>query len=271
MKKIRLIKPIYTNGAKQMALDEAILISCSKGKSPPTLRFYQFDPPAITIGFHQNIKNFNLEKIQKKGFDIVRRMTGGTAVLHKDDFVYSLVFPEKGLPKKIVDVYNYLSDGLIEGLSHLGVSATKKDIFSNKREDTCYINSNPYDIVFDFKGESKKISGNALTRSDGYIMEQGTIIIKNNIEELLDCQNLSDKNRIKLYKMAIKKVTCIESILGRIPPFSEIENSIKKGFTDFFSKEGYILEEGELTNYEKTLAEKLYNEKYFTHQWRDSK
>ncbi len=265
MKKIRLINQIHTDGAKQMALDEAILTSCYEGKSPPTLRFYRFVPPAITLGVHQSIRNFNLEKVKEKGFDLVRRITGGTSVLHKGDFVYSLVLPEDDLPDKILDVYNQLSEGLVRGFHYLGVKVSKKNFSSKKREDSCYLNNNLYDIVFD----GRKLSGNALTRVNGWLMEQGTLIIEDNIRDLLDCQNLLEKEKERLYEKARKKAGCINEALGRVPSFSEIEDSIRKGFADLFLQEGYSLEEGELTDHEKNLAEKLYNEKYSTIEWRD--
>lgn len=265
MKKIRLLSAVHADCARQMALDEAVLISCSQGKSLPTLRFYGFNPPAITLGVHQEIKNFDMEKIQKKGFGLTRRITGGTAVLHQGDFVYSLIFPEADLPHDIVGAYKYLSDGLVRGLDHIGIRVSKRESESKKREDSCYLNNNPYDVVF----EGRKISGNALTRLNGYLMEQGTLIIEDNIKDLLDCQNLSDDQKERLCVKARERVGCISETLGRIPSFSELEDSMRKGFASLFSQSDYILEAGELTAYENDLAEQLYKEKYSTIEWRN--
>ncbi|MEM2956423.1 MAG: lipoate--protein ligase family protein [Candidatus Pacearchaeota archaeon] len=254
---IRLIPIIEECGAMQMAIDEAILKSCSEGKSLPALRFYRFIPPAITIGYHQNINDFDLNKIKEKGFHLVRRITGGTAVLHKNDFVYSLILPEKGIPHKVLDAYNYLSEGLVKGLNNLGIKAYKRKILSKKREGNCYLNDNPYDIIV----KHKKISGNAQTRLNGFLLQHGTIILDDNIQEIIECQNISEKQKKELFEKSKRKVGCIKDYLGTIPSFSELEEAMKKGFQSLFSEKGWILKQGQLTSYEKKLAEKIVMEK----------
>lgn len=265
MKEIRLLNPIYLDGVRQMALDEAILISCSEGKSLPTLRFYGFVPPTITIGFFQPIKNFDLDKIKKEGIGFVRRITGGTAILHKKDFVYSLILPEKGLPHRVVESYNYLSNGLVRGLNYLGVNVSKRKNLSKTREGSCYLNDNPYDICLN----EKKISGNAQTRYNGFLLQHGTIILEDNLQELIECQNISEKQKNTLYDKSRKKVTCINSELGRTPSFSELEEAMKQGFQSLFSEKNLVLKKGKITEYEKKLAEELYKNKYATKEWRD--
>ncbi len=246
-----------------MAIDEAIAISHSKDKSPPTLRFYTFTPPAITIGYHQEVENFDVDEIRKKKFDFVRRLTGGTAVLHKNDLVYSLVLPEFSLPRKITNAYNYLSDALIRGLKELGLPAKKKKLVSEERKDTCYLNSNPYDIVVN----NKKISGNAQSRIRGVVLQHGTIIIKNNLPELFDCLICEDRQRRDFHATARKKVTSVEKELGRCPSIAEVEEAMISGFRTLFSQKGILFRKKSLTDYETTLAEKLYREKYSTDRW----
>jgi lipoyl(octanoyl) transferase len=239
-----------------MVIDEAVALSCSENKSPPTLRFYTFNPPAISIGCNQKIDNFNINKISKKKFDFVRRITGGTAVLHKNDLVYSLVSPESSLPAKVIDAYNYLSDGLVFGLKNIGLTAVKKTAKTIKRQDACYLNANPYDVMVN----DKKISGNAQARLKGVVLQHGTIIIEDNLKELIDCLNLDGRQKAKLLKESQKKVTCLENELGKIN-ISKIEKAMIKGFKELFNKKKIFFEEKKLTDYEEKLIKKIYHQK----------
>jgi len=259
----RIIRMIEANGAMQMAIDEAIAIACSEGKSPPTLRFYSFKPHAITMGNAQRISSFNVDEIRKKGLEFVRRITGGTSVLHKNDLVYSLVLPESFLPNGVTDSYNYLSDGIVKGLVKVGIKASKKYAESKKREDSCYLNDNPYDIVVN----GRKISGNAQARLKGVVLQHGTIIIENNFGELIDCLKLSKGEQERLLKEAGQKVTFAEGEMGRKINLSELENAMISGFAELFSEKKICLKEGQLSLYEKELAERLFREKYSTKEW----
>ncbi|MFW6286067.1 MAG: lipoate--protein ligase family protein [Nanoarchaeota archaeon] len=262
-KKWRLIDRINTNGAMQMAIDEAITIACSKGKSQPTLRFYTFNPPTITIGHAQNISNFNLDKINKKGFDYVRRITGGTAVLHKNDLVYALIIPENFLPNKIIDAYNYLSEGLVYGLNNLGLKAYKRVSKSKIRKDCCYLNDNPYDIVLN----NKKISGNAQSRINQITLQHGTIIVENNLNELFDCLNGNHETIQNMFDQSKKKITSIQEAINKPKSLNQIEQAMEKGFKELFIKKNIEFEKSKLSNYELELANKLYKEKYSNNEW----
>ena len=143
--KWRLIPIIEDNAAMQMAIDEAIVIYKSKNKVPNTLRFYIIDPPAITIGHNQKSTNIN------SSFPIIRRITGGSSVLHKDDLVYSLIVNENELPDKIIDAYKYLSEGLINGFKLLNIPAEFNKEDKKTTSNACYLNKNPYEIVVNQK------------------------------------------------------------------------------------------------------------------------
>lgn len=263
MSEERLLNLMEINAARQMAVDEAITLACSEKKPCLTLRFYVFNPPAITIGYGQEISKFDLTKIREKGFDLVRRITGGTAVLHKNDLVYSLVMPENILPHKVVDAYNFLSGGLVEGLKNLGLKAEKKFAEAKRREASCYLNENPYDVIVN----NRKISGNAQARIKGVVLQHGTIIIEDNLSELFDCLACDNRQRNSFFKAASGKVTSVEEELGRKPSVAEVEKAMISGFGTLFSQKGIFFRESGLTDYEKKLAERLYREKYSTDKW----
>ncbi len=261
--KIRFLKYHPNDAYMQMAIDEAIQIAVSEGKASNTLRFYKFDPIAITYGFSQSTNNFDELKLKKDNVDIVKRLSGGTSVLHKNDFTYSLILKEEELPKLVIDAYKYLSLGLINGLSKLGVDASFREAGSNNRKGVCYINDNPYDIVVG----DKKISGNAQFRKNGVALQHGTIILDNNTQELCNYLKLTDIEKEESIKAIKNKVTSVKEVLGNVPDEEVIIESMKCGFEKLFLEKGFEIVVGELSIYEKDLAKKLYLEKYKTNEW----
>ena len=108
-----------------MALDEALLLSCQELNSPPVLRLYQWNPPGISLGYSQPIgKTVNLEKCRNLHIDVVRRITGGRAVLHESELTYSVCaslsnYPQLG--KTTLQTYRIISQALLESLRILGI------------------------------------------------------------------------------------------------------------------------------------------------------
>lgn len=92
----RFIPYAVFDAADNMAIDEAILDAHLEGKSPPTLRLYGWKPPAVSIGYGQKLSSTVEERIRSHGFDIVRRPTGGRAVLHAHELTYSFVGSASG-------------------------------------------------------------------------------------------------------------------------------------------------------------------------------
>ena len=123
MKVWRLIRSGHLSGAMNMAIDEAIMHSVAQG-AQPTLRFYGWDPPAISIGYFQDAeKEIDFAACKSVGVDVVRRPTGGRAVLHDVEVTYSLAIPEENpiIPKGITESYRKISEGMVLGLRRLGL------------------------------------------------------------------------------------------------------------------------------------------------------
>lgn len=121
LKKWRLIPPMEAEGSLQMSIDEWLLTQHKDHGHPPTLRFYTWNPPAISLGVSQK-KYFpphwhNLT-YQGKPLDIVKRPTGGRAVLHQGDLTYSVITSMTGSRE---DTYKQICQFLIQGWSKLGI------------------------------------------------------------------------------------------------------------------------------------------------------
>ncbi|MDZ7798711.1 MAG: biotin/lipoate A/B protein ligase family protein [Patescibacteria group bacterium] len=247
MKTWRLIKSITDNGARQMAIDEAILTARIKNKVPNTLRFFTWKPTCVTIGFFQNLEEeIDFIKTRSRGIDVVRRYTGGGAVLHEHELTYSLTISEKDVSSDIVESYKEICAGIIEALFSLGIKAEFKPI---------------NDIIVG----NKKISGNAQTRKSGVVLQHGTILLDLDLKKMFSLLKIPDeKIKDKMIKAAKERVTSLKNELGKSVANKEIEKALIYGFEKMFNIKTEV---GELTPQELKHAEKLYKEKYTNNKW----
>ena len=113
-------------GQFQMDLDRRMLHSTEKdGRT--RVRLYRFVPPAVSLGFHQKESEVAIDLCREHGFDVVRRPTGGRAVLHKGDLVYSISISAVGVEEDGPmnrGVYNLVSLALIQGILELGIDGS---------------------------------------------------------------------------------------------------------------------------------------------------
>ncbi|MFM6223876.1 MAG: lipoyl protein ligase domain-containing protein, partial [Dolichospermum sp.] len=117
----RMIPILAASGSVQMAIDRWLLVQHESGKSPPILRFYTWSPPAISLGYHQRQYPEFWQNLIWKGqkLDLVRRPTGGRAVLHQGDLTYSVV--TSGLRGNTLEIYTKICEFLIQGWRSLGI------------------------------------------------------------------------------------------------------------------------------------------------------
>lgn len=247
----RLLDTGLNDAFYNMALDEAISIARSRGLVPNTVRFYRWEPSAVSIGYFQSMnEEVDVEACDQMGIDYVRRITGGGAVYHDRDgeLTYSLIIDEghRLISRDIQKTYETLCSGLVLGLRNLGVPAEFKPI---------------NDIVV----AGKKVSGNAQTRRMGVIQQHGTILRKVNPKVMFRVLKVpSEKIRDKMIKTVEERVTSIERHLGRSVGFEELKSALKRGFEEAYSIKLIL---GEVTRFERNLANKLRSEKYATREW----
>jgi lipoate-protein ligase A len=243
----RLIKTKETDGAMQMAIDEAILTARIQNRVPNTLRFFTWNPPCLTIGYFQSlVKEVNITKAREKGVDIVRRYTGGGAVYHDKELTYSIALAEKDIPSDIIESYQTICNGIIEGLHTVGIEAA-------------------FHPINDILVNGKKISGNAQTRRNNVSLQHGTILLDVDIKAMFSLLKVSDeKIRDKMIQKTEERVTTVQNELEKKIDRNDLRVAIIKGFQNIF---GVTFKESELTAYEQKLAETLYLEKYANPDW----
>jgi lipoate-protein ligase A len=262
-----------------MAVDEAIMIAHKNGLVPPTIRFYQWSPPAVSLGYFQDLKKeINVKVCQDIGIDIVRRPTGGKAVLHDQELTYSFIIKENDplVNNSILETYKKISGGIIRGLSYLGIKAElvplrgKLENHLLGRSDKARIHHLDFKSIcfsipsqYEVQVEGKKMVGSAQVRKGGVVLQHGSLLIKLEKDKLFSVFNFpSDQIREKLKSKF--KATSLEEILKRKIDFSELSNILPRGFEEEF---GVRLVESKLTEPEEKIFQDLLENKYLTYEW----
>lgn len=223
----------HLDAATNMAVDEALLQFHSKGSIPPTIRFYGWEKPSLTVGHFQNVhKTIDFTGIEKHDCDFVRRLTGGSAVLHDDELTYSIIVSEDHpkIPKSINKAYYILSQGLLEGYRELGIEADfavpERELLQN-RSAVCFEKPAIYEMIVD----GKKISGNAQTRKDGVLLQHGSIPMSFNSEMLFDLfQFSSERLKERQRNSFLKKAISINDLTNKKHTFQMLKEAFLKGF-----------------------------------------
>lgn len=249
----RLIDTKYNTPSMNMAIDEALL-----GSKKPVLRFYGWKPAGLSIGYFQSTQVINVEECRKREVDIVRRLTGGNAVLHDKELTYSVIIDEKEMPSSVVESYKAISKGLLQGLRNLGLKAAmNEDVKKEEKSAVCFNDPSWYEIVVN----GKKIVGSAQKRIDGKILQHGAVLIEADVEKYCSLFNNCSEELINKVK---QRMTSINDELGMKKSYGEVKGAMIKGFEKELKIE---FEESGLTSEEKNKAEKLEKTKYSAKEW----
>lgn len=245
----RLLETGASPGAFNMGLDEAILNSVAEGLQPPTLRFYGWNPPAITLGYFQGREEeVDRTACAQLGVDVIRRVTGGGAVFHDAELTYSIVLPESHPLARadILDSYRVLCAGIVEGLGHWGLQGE-------------------FVPLNDILVGGRKISGNAQTRKRGCILQHGTILLDVDVDRMFALLKVpSEKLKGKLIQDAKERVTGLRAQIGRSVDLSEAADVFSKGFASALKVD---LLTSEPSTAEIEEGGRIAKEKYSTEAW----
>lgn len=184
----RLINSGFQTGAMNMALDEALLHSVANGESLPVLRFYRWEPATVTLGYAQSVtKDLDLDICRQAGLGVVRRSTGGRAVLHDQEVTYAVIAPlNAGLfGNSVLDCYRVISKVLQETLRQLGLPAQlvpgkSRDGNQNATKAVCFTTPSQYELLVD----GCKVAGSAQKRHGQAFLQHGSIPVEMDLELL---------------------------------------------------------------------------------------
>jgi len=260
----RLILDREAGGATNMAVDEAILIAMLEGASPPTLRFYAWSPPCLSLGRNQPLADADLAACRAAGVDVVRRPTGGRAILHTDELTYSLTLlqVDPRATGDVVEGYRRLSEGLLAGLRLLEVEAVQA-VGRKSATDAgpvCFEAPSNYEITV----AGRKLIGSAQWRSKGSVLQHGSLPLQGDLARIVDCLALSDAQREVQRPHIRGRAITLEEAKGRIVPFAQVAEVLAEGFAQALN---LTLLPGELSAHERALAAELRRSRYAAPGW----
>jgi lipoate-protein ligase A len=252
----RLI-PIETHNAfMNMAIDEAILISRTEHFVPNTLRLYQWQPSAVSIGKNQNPQDtVYVKALRKLGVDLVRRNSGGGAVYHDQtgEITYSVTAQTRDLSRTadITGAYTNIYAAITDALRLLGIPADL-NLGNHKNCPNLTVNA-------------RKISGSAQTQKRNIIQQHGTLLLSVDLPRMFQLLHVPfTDNCSHAAQIAQRKITSIQNELGHTVTAETAANALAQGFTATLK---IHLKSSTLTHYEQALAKKLYTSKYATASW----
>jgi len=232
----RFINSGYLDGTTNMSIDLALARCMLSNSHYPILRIYGWNPPAISLGYHQKMRDIDLQKCQRDGIDVVYRPTGGRAILHANELTYAVILPKSSryYHKEISKVYEIISLCLISALKQLNVNVnferarnTPMNFSRGELSTICYASTIQHEISYN----GKKLVGSAQRRFDNVVLQHGSILIGNKHLDLVNYLVNGDTQRCNRVKDFLKsKTICLNDINHTTVTFSELANAIKTGF-----------------------------------------
>lgn len=265
----RLIRTSPAPGPWNMAVDEAILEAIGRGDVPPTLRLYAWDPACLSLGYAQPLTDVDIERVVARGWDVVRRATGGRAILHIDELTYSVAGPqdETRLAGGVLESYKRLSEALLAALLKLGLPAEAQPqpqipgSNGRSKEPVCFEVPSNYEITV----HGKKLIGSAQARKRDGVLQHGTLPLYGDLTRITQALTFPNEEKRKLVAARLlARATNVETILHRVVSWEETADAFVAAFADTLDLN---LEPAELTSTELARAEELVKEKYAHPSW----
>lgn len=266
----RLLWSGHSDGYTNMAVDEALMWAAAESPGPPTLRIYGWRPPAVSLGYFQEATGqVDQAELARRGWGLVRRPTGGRAILHDDEVTYAVVIPETALRHgdSIMASYREISRGIELGLQRLGLPAVLGETAAAPEHrqaakdlpTVCFAQASRCDLV----AAGRKVVGSAQVRRQGIILQHGSVPLTLSVSDHLAVLpgGAEGSGRGKRLRAAAQGIA---EALGRPLTFEQLGKALVEGFEKAF---GVCLEPGDLTAEEQAKAEELRRTKYATEQW----
>ncbi|HSF32749.1 MAG TPA: lipoate--protein ligase family protein [Candidatus Tectomicrobia bacterium] len=267
----RLLDTGAADGFTNMATDEAILDVFGAAGGLPTLRFYAWFPPALSLGYGQPIaSNIDLTQCRALGIDVVRRPTGGRAVLHDHEVTYSVVLSadDRRAASGVLACYLTISQALIRGLFYLGIVAEVLPLRraallpSDDASAVCFATPSSYEVAV----AGRKVIGSAQRRAHGVIMQHGSVPLSWDLDKMravFGPSSLASRSDPEAQEYH-PRMTSLREAGGRVYDYAEVVAALTRGIAETWEVE---LTQGELTSEERRLSDHLRATKYRSETW----
>jgi len=240
-----------------MDFDNNLAENCKPGEF--YFRLYKWNPYCISLGANQNYEYVNINKVIENEIDIVKRSTGGKAILHSEELTYSVVSSTKD-QKSAHNFYNVINKALRSGLiiydellNKIELESTQPNfpkIYNEVKGNVCFSSTAKSELKFN----GKKLVGSAQRKLGNNLLQHGSILCGSNHKKLIDYLILTEEEKAELKFQLNMVTTDLRSILKEEIDYSKLENSILKGFEKYF---GITFNEF-FSNYENSELTKAY-------------
>jgi len=247
-------------------VDESILEHIGRGEATPTLRIYAWDPPCLSLGQAQPFADVDMARLEERGWDVVRRPTGGRAILHTDEITYSVIAPadEPRVAGSILESYNRLAAALLQAVKALGLPVEIKEDTGPGQETpnpVCFEVPSAYEITVN----GKKLIGSAQARRKEGVLQHGSLPLTGNLARITEVLTFADEPaRNEAAVRLLSRATTVEAVLGHPVLWNDAAQALVWGFE---AKLGLGFEVGELSASERSRAEELVLTKYAHPDW----
>jgi lipoate-protein ligase A len=262
----RLLITPAARGAWNMALDEAILEHIGRGESMPALRLYAWNPACLSLGHAQPFADVDMQRLKERGWEVVRRATGGRAILHTDEITYSVIAPneEPRVAGSVLESYNRLAEALLLAVQELDLPVEMKEgnaASGPNVNPVCFEVPSTYEITVN----GKKLIGSAQARKKEGVLQHGSLPLTGDLSRI--CQALvfeNESRREEAAKRLLVRAATVESALGEEVSW---ETAAEAFIHAFESQLGLNLQQGEMSESESRRTDELVKEKYDHPAW----
>lgn len=265
----RLLVSPPASGAWNMAVDEALLDATVKGESQPVIRLYQWQPACLSLGYAQKVRDVDMDRLKQNGWDIVRRVTGGRAILHTDEITYSVLAPltEPRVAGTVLESYQRIANALIKAVRALKIpvemvtDADTSAAAASAKGPVCFEVPSAYELIVD----GKKLIGSAQSRRKEGFLQHGAFPLFGDLRRITDALvYASEEERATAGEKVVARATNAEQVLGYRLDWDQVAGEMKSAFEETL---GIELEPSELMDSEQKTVEALISSKYANWDW----
>jgi lipoate-protein ligase A len=242
----RLVDSGLVSPPESAALDDAMLEAHIAGVVPSTLHYYVRARPTVSVGYFQKIsESVDSAEVSKRGVAIVRRKSGGSSIYtDTGQLIYGLVVHESELLSGMSESFRVICSAIARAVSSFGLDAR-------------------YRPMNDVEVNGRKISGNAQLRRKGSVLQHGTVIIRTDLDAM-DAVLRVDKSKNPSQSRPSERVANLTSLLGKAVSIDDVKERMTSEFSKTFEVH---FENGDLSESERAIVDRLVAERYSRKEW----
>jgi lipoate-protein ligase A len=251
-----------------MSVDDTLLEASLAGKTIPVLRLYAWQPACLSLGYAQPVQDANLPELEQTGWDLVRRPTGGKAILHTDELTYAVIGTQDDsrLKGSLLESYQVLAEALLRALQllHIPAESLSRPSLVNTNDQkgpVCFEVPSSYEITV----KGKKLVGSAQARRKHGVLQHGSLPLRGDLGRIIQALTFNNPAEAQQAEARLKqRATTVEEVLGYPLSWELVATAFSQAFSEVLNLN---LVSSELTPTEKEQTQLLAAEKYLHRDW----